>query len=486
MEIVLKIGAAGWLILATQLAVFTLLLILGLRLEKSSRVLRACLSRCLRESRDLVDEGDSGLGIARACATRYRLAAARIESVDAYAICSSEVSRATAGFFLGKKWSYSNVDELLHGGPGFLVTLGLIGTFVGLMGNMVQLSELVLASEEASQQSTLLSGLAAVFPSMAAAFSTSLMGVSLSSILWLIGTSNGMLSLKNEITELLTGYIEQVVQADCRRYSLVGESMERMEQYLTDYLSQFSARVSKAIEEAINSNIGNLVAAMTAQVMETKSLVSQVKEGSEKLVNAGQIFWKASSTLKETDFAERFGNSCESFLQSSNSINESSKLLFKVATASSESSTLLTRSVTTANKVLEDLSSSLLLTDKRAKDVVTVAYQSNERLTAATSAIESLQKRGMTWLSMRAKTDQQLIDINSQLNSVIASMADIANRVADTRLSDMDDIQGVVNNLNQGLTELNASVRRQSEAMSSVVEGLRQMQAVVDRLNAME
>jgi hypothetical protein len=482
MDIVLKIGIAGWLILVTQLAVFSLLLILGLRLEKSSRVLRACLSRCLRESRDLVAEGDAGLEIARACATRYRLAAARIESVDAYAICSSEVSRASAGLFIGKKWSYSKVDELLHGGAGFLVTLGLIGTFVGLMGNMVQLSELVLASEEASQQSTLLAGLAAVFPSMAAAFSTSLLGVSLSSALWLVGTSNGMLNLKNEITELLTGYIEQVVQADCRRYSLVGESIERMEQYLTDYLSQFSTKVSKAIEEAISSNIGNLVAALANQVMETKDLVAQVRQGSEKLVDAGQVFWKASSTLKETDFAERFGNSCESFLESSNVINESSKLLFRVATASSESSKLLAGSVTSANEVLQGLSSSLEVTDKRAKDVIALAYQSNERLAAATSAVEGIQKRGMTWLGMRAKTDQQLIEINGQLNSVIAGVTDITNRVADTRIRDIDDITEVINRLNEGIAELEASVRSQSGDMLIVLEGLRQMQAVVNRL----
>jgi hypothetical protein len=75
------------------------------------------------------------------------------------------------------------------------------------MGNMVKLSELVIISDSVAQQSNLLGALAAVFPSMAAAFSTSLLGVSLSSILWLVGASNGMLNLKNDIVDLLSGYL---------------------------------------------------------------------------------------------------------------------------------------------------------------------------------------------------------------------------------------------------------------------------------------
>jgi hypothetical protein len=155
MDIIYKIGVPGWAILAVQFIFFVIIICLGLSVEKSSRILRALLSRCLRESRDLVQDGNRDVTLARDCATRYRLAASRIEDVDAFAIANSEISRATATRLLGKSWSFSKVDELLHGGSGFLVTLGLIGTFFGLMANMVQLSELVMVSEGGLRSRTL-------------------------------------------------------------------------------------------------------------------------------------------------------------------------------------------------------------------------------------------------------------------------------------------------------------------------------------------
>jgi len=482
MSILLKIGLAGWLILVTQLLVFSLILVLGLQLEKSSRALRSCLSRSLRESRDFVTEEDAGLGLARACATRYRPAVAKIEKVDVYAICFSEVSRATACTIGRYRWSYSRIDDLLHGGPGFLVTLGLIGTFIGLMGNMVKLSELVIISDSVAQQSNLLGALAAVFPSMAAAFSTSLLGVSLSSILWLVGASNGMLNLKNDIVDLLSGYLEQVVQADCRRYSLVGESMERMEQYLSDYLSQFSSRVSASIEQAIQSNIRTLVSSLSSQVSETKTFITQVKEGSERLAEAGYVFFKASSLLQETDFAENFGVSCSSFLKSVSAFVDSSRSLSTASNANAESSLSLRESVLETEKVIESVSASLALSEKRIEELVVLAVQSNQKLGAATSSVESIQKRGMTWLSMRAKTDQQLMEINSQLNEALANVADIAAQVAQTRLQDVNDISSGLASLGRGIAELRLTVQQQGQVLESVIEGLNQMQSVTSRL----
>jgi hypothetical protein len=484
MSILLEIGLAGWLIIVAQLLVFSLILVLGLQLEMSSRALRSCLSRSLRESRDFVTEDDAGLGLARACATRYRPAVAKIEKVDVYAICFSEVSRATACTIGRYRWSFSRIDDLLHGGPGFLVTLGLIGTFIGLMGNMVKLSELVIVSDTVAQQSNLLGALAAVFPSMAAAFSTSLLGVSLSSILWLVGASNGMLNLKNDIVDLLSGYLEQVVQADCRRYSLVGESMERMEKYLTDYLSQFSSRVSASVEQAIQSNIRTLVSSLSSQVSETKAFVSQVKEGSERLHDAGYVFFKASSLLQETDFAENFGVSCSSFLQSVSAFVDSSRSLSNAsnANANAKSSALLRDSVLETEKVIESISTSLALSEKRIEDLAFLAVQSNEQLSSATSSVESIQKRGMTWLSMRAKTDQQLMEINSQLNEALTNVADIAAQVAQTRLQDVNDISSGLASLGRGIAELRLTVQQQGQVLERVIEGLNQMQSVTSRL----
>lgn len=482
MDILLKIGAPGWIIIISQLAVFGLILRLGLDVDKSTRALRLVLSRCLRESRDLITDNDSEMNLARNCATRYRLAAARIEGVDAYAIANSEMSRATASRLFKRSWSYLKIDELLHGGSGFLVTLGLIGTFFGLMANMVQLSELVLASQQAS----LMQGLAAVFPSMAAAFATSLVGVLLSSILWIVGTANGMLSLKDELVELLSGYLEQVVQADCRRYSLVGESMERMEKYLTEYLSRFSDIVGISIERAIMKNISNLVSALNYQVDQVTSLVSRIKEDSAKMSDASAVYFKASKLLSESDFAERFGESCSLFLKISDEFSRSSVLLAEASTDAATSCKQLSESITVSSEVTESLGSSLVDAKNNTAKVLSLGVDSIEKLREATGAIEGIQKRGMTWLSMRAKTDQQLMEINSQLNDVISNIANVAVQVANTRASDIEEIRRNVNTVNDIANRLSTAVTRQDDATKEVVKGLEQMKSLVAKIATLE
>ena len=486
MDILLKIGVPGWMIILGQFAVFGLMLRLGLDVDKSTRLLRLALSRSLRESRDLIPENDSEMNLARDCATRYRLAAARIEGVDAYAISNSEISRATASRVFKRSWSYLKIDELLHGGSGFLVTLGLIGTFFGLMANMVQLSELVLASENRSQQASLMQGLAAVFPSMAAAFTTSLVGVLLSSILWIIGTINGMLSLKEELVDLLSGYLEQVVQADCRRYSLVGESMERMEKYLTDYLSQFSGVVGNSIERAIMENIVSLVSALNYQVDQVTSLVSRIKEDSAKMSDAGSLYFRASKVLSESDFAERFGESCSLFLKSSDEFSKSSALLAEASTDAASSCKKLSESIAISSEITDSLGSSLVEAKKNTAQVLSLGADSIEKLSEATGAIEGIQKRGMTWLSMRAKTDQQLMEINSQLNDVITNIASVAVQVANTRASDIEEIRRNVIAVDDIANRLSTAVSRQDDATKEVMMGLEQMKSLAAQIASLE
>jgi ABC-type transporter Mla subunit MlaD len=88
----------------------------------------------------------------------------------------------------------------------------------------------------------------------------------------------------------------------------------------------------------------------------------------------------------------------------------------------------------------------------------------------------------MTWLSMRAKTDQQLMEINSQLNEALANVADIAAQVAQTRLQDVNDISSGLASLGRGIAELRLTVQQQGEVLESVIEGLNQMQSVTSRL----
>jgi hypothetical protein len=477
------LGPVGWSILSIQLLLFLLLVILGEKLKNSTRALRACLSTSLRESRDCLTDNDPSLSLARSCSTRYRIAAAKIESVDSYAISSSEVSRATAAVFIGRKWSFSQVDDLLHGGAGFLVTLGLIGTFVGLIGNMNELSNLIRGSEGAVEQTSLMDGLAKLFPSLAAAFSTSLLGVTLSSFLWLIGTVNGILGIKNDTIELLAGYLEQVIQADCRRYSLVGESMERMEIYLTDYLSQFSEKVSCAIENAIADRIGKLVHSLSSQINETRQFIIQVKEGSERLGSAGELYLRAAQQFEQTRFAQEFSEACEIFLRHTEALGSAANNLTVTAKRSVDSSELLGSIILKTSESQDKFLDAVQSAEKRAELLSVLGTQSNESLSSATAAIENVQKKGLTWLSARAKTDRELVKLTGEMSETIQLIGGIARTLSNEQAADIQSLDGRLSELFQAFESLSTISRLQLASLSEVQAELAKLASGFERIS---
>jgi len=155
---------------------FLLIACLGLYQVKITQILRRLLEQSLRTSSEAISSQSGMFALASDCQTRYRNAAERVESVDTDAIVLSEMTCFSA-IRLGQfRWTFLQIDDLLQGEPGFLITLGLIGTFSGLIQNMSGLSTLLLTGEEVN----LIRGFAAIFPSMGAAFSTSLFGIFLS------------------------------------------------------------------------------------------------------------------------------------------------------------------------------------------------------------------------------------------------------------------------------------------------------------------
>ena len=105
------------------------------------------------------------------------------------------------------RWTFVQIDDLIQGGPGFLITLGLIGTFFGLIQNLGGLSTLFEATDGISQQ--IYSTVFTNFPCNGAAFTTSLFGVLLSSIVWILGIFFGITRLRLELELLLCGYLSK-------------------------------------------------------------------------------------------------------------------------------------------------------------------------------------------------------------------------------------------------------------------------------------
>ena len=484
MSLLKNISAIGQGILIAQLIFFSFVACLGLYQVTATKRLRKSLAESLRLSRDTLGDGSGIAMLAVSCRTRYRNAAERIESVDAFSIASSELARFPL-IKLGKlRWTIWQSDELLNGAAGFLVTLGLVGTFAGLIQNLSGLSGLLLSGERISDQTNLIQGFASIFPAMGAAFTTSLAGILLSSTLWLIGTFNGMTGLKEELLDLLCGYLEQVVQADCRCYSLVGESIERMQNYLDDYLSKFSTTVGSQIEQSIDQSIKQLVSALTVQVEETTLFVRGIAGGCKDLQKAGEVFSKATAQLERSDFASDFAEACSSFIdhtkllaQSTENIKDASGDLNRQAM---DLKNQIANSIDVHQRLGGILGKSLNAMDTSQQTTISTG----ERLNNAVEAMEGINKRGMTWLSMRAKTDSKLVELTEQLQEVVATFSSVAANISSTTYRDLEGLSRDMSELKELSSRLLEESRHHESEMQFIKAGLKQMVDAPTRLGS--
>ena len=317
-------GAATFLLIE---ALFFIFLVYSIwRVNKNIGPILSKLSRSLRLSEDLFYDNQSFVTSAR---TRYRRAAECIEDVDAQAIAAGELSRYEALRIWKWRISIGALSEIVSSAPGVFITIGLLGTFLGLALNLNELSNILSVGSGASSASPgdLVDRMSGILGPMSTAFVSSLGGVFFSLLFWLVGLVMGANRFEINSEALLIAYLEQIVQADCNRFSLVRASVERMELCLAEFMSNFGERVGSAIDSAMSQKIDEVFNAIKAGSNALSIYSETMHQGVESLSESGKLFYKASSYFSTAAFAEKFENSVNTLVNVSDELSSSARLL---------------------------------------------------------------------------------------------------------------------------------------------------------------
>ncbi len=412
-----QVGAAGVVIIAAEVLLFLAAVFYGWRVSKSLRPHFRRLSISLREFND--EFGDEDCLVARA-RTRYRRALEQIENVNPHIVVDSILADFEAVRILGKRLSYSQFEQLYKSIPGMLVTLGLLGTFIGLTANLGELAS-ILDSSRSSPTDSLLKASRILEP-MATAFITSLVGVALSMVLWLIGTIQGTHTLVEDIRELTSAYLDQVVQANSKKFSLLKESVDRMEGYLSDFLANFSQRVGIAIDKAMTTKIGQVFDSIKQSAEAYSYYVKLLDEGSTQLNQSALRFYQASNVFGASDFAERFGTSTSLFLEATSTAAESIRSLIKSSQQLDEQLNQIRLTIEKGS----DLCSDSLELSSRSSDALTNATSAMQLNSTATSEAAKQLREARLAVGRDARANETML---AQLNQALLSFGDISEQI---------------------------------------------------------
>jgi hypothetical protein len=379
-----SLSAGAIIFLLIEAAFFGILVHCILKAQRYLGPILSSLSRSLRVSEDLFGDERNFVTSAR---TRYRRAAERIQDVDAHAIASGELGSFEL-LKLGKwRMNIGALAELMGSAPAVFITLGLLGTFVGLALNLSELSS-ILDSGDGSSASPgdLVQRMSGVLAPMSTAFISSLGGVFFSLLFWLISLVLGSNRLLDETETLLTAYLEQIVQADCNRFSLMSASLERMELCLAEFMSKFGERVGVAIDTAMNSKISQVFDSIKKGADALDIYSQAFNHGIRDLSNSGQAFAKASQVFSESDFASKFGSATISFRES---LSESTRTANSFSAALSD----FTSKSEQIGKEWQEVSSSLFLSTELANKVLSSTSEYANNLNTAYSELSEAAKQ---------------------------------------------------------------------------------------------
>jgi MotA/TolQ/ExbB proton channel family len=293
LEAITALPLSGRALLLFTIALFVAALLLGLALQRCSRFPMELLIKSIRRSEDLFVDNQ---GIVQEIRGSYRLKLSKLESIDTAFLVSAHLNKWFVIKIGGFSASFQQVSAFLSGAPSYLVTLGLIGTFLGLIENLSELSGLIAASN-----STDMSGL---LGSMGTAFTVSLFGVSFSLVLWLWEHILGIDTIDERMTSLIAAYLEGVVQNDVKRYSLIGEAVARIETYLSEFLANFTERVGDAIDRAMRDKLDEVFDTMTRLAKVSSNVIEKMDQGATRYEASSELFRDASQIVSKPNLGQ--------------------------------------------------------------------------------------------------------------------------------------------------------------------------------------
>jgi chromosome segregation ATPase len=405
---------------------------------------------------------------------RFEQASKQLEQVNTGALIDQIYSQETI-----KGFTCEQIDYLCRILPNLLLAFGLLGTFLGITINLSTLSQ-TINQTNASDVSNLVTELKKPLQGMSIAFSTSLIGICLSSILTI---SNGIWNTsfaKYQLISSLEDYLDNVyfpeVQGDTRLDKIVNRMVSQQDEFLTNF--------GKIVREAVEQSMGKVAKQIADGNQETTYLAKQVYEKFDKaagtISRAADEFKSSMSALNTT--SQIFKQSAETFNQSEFPLKLSLAVvdLSNTQQKFSESATSLAATTELIKIVLTEVqncSQSLIKLAEEIKDTnkasvkVLDLHQNNQNL--LTEIIPQLQQGANSYEKAVNKLDdlnQRVSDKFNNFDQLITAMSQLLENVKTYTTELISKVATETENSSQSLISLAEEIKAMNQTSIQVLD----------------
>jgi hypothetical protein len=185
--------------------------------------------------------------------------------------------------------------------PGILVSLGLLGTFLGLTIGLSKISTILQTQDITKVQS----GLGEIVGPMGTAFGTSLVGLLLSLCVLIFTQITGTRTCLERTEALLSSWLETVLPQRLgeKLSTPLRSSLNELAMVLKSLPDAVSGSVQSGMEAAFRSKLDDMFNANSQLTVQAQQAVGQLTAMANSLNESGQDFVEAAIAFRDSSFA---------------------------------------------------------------------------------------------------------------------------------------------------------------------------------------
>ncbi len=375
---------------------------------------------------------------------RYTEAISRLEQVNTGALIDQVYGQESVLFL-----SCDQIEYLGRILPNLLLSMGLLGTFIGITLNLTALSETV-SNATAVDINSLLQALQKPLQGMGIAFITSLVSILFSAIVTVVNGLFNTAIAKNQLVNSLEDYLDNIYLQTLENNTRFDRVIQGMNHSFEGFLNRFGQMVSAAVELALKEKIQELAIENHRATELAEKVYSRLTE----------------ATLTISQSTEEFKQSADHFLVVAERL-EQSPFPQSLATA--------TASLAQLQRGF-DQSIHSLTTSVQTIEIAALELQSySKRLAKFGEQMHQHQANSLQVIQAQQQTQQSLDQMISQLQAgtqgfqIAAKAVDQLQRRTIAKAEDLEALQGeirqvvialnqVSHNFQQGLDRLGKSL----------------------------
>lgn len=256
---------------------------------------------------------------------RYIALLSHVDNINTAEFSAGEIERLSMRIF-GRDLTAASANSWINQAPGILISLGLLGTFLGLTVGLSQISG-ALAPGATSDQT--MKTLSAIVAPMGTAFETSLYGLLLSLVVLIYSQLLGAKTCLEHCESLLSSWLETVLPQELGDKLMT--PLKKSIDGLNETVKQLPNVISLSIERGMNAAFAEKLATMfnlnSTIAVEAQNATRQMSAVASNLNESGQDFVMAARVFQQSKFPEALRESVLGLLETKERITDSSESL---------------------------------------------------------------------------------------------------------------------------------------------------------------